>query len=247
MIDFHCHLDLYPDPQTVLKGIIERNCHVLAVTTTPLAWEGTRSLVGHAPRVTVAAGLHPELVAARHKEVERLCMLIPETDFVGEVGLDGSKHHRASLALQCEVFEAVLRACELAGGRLLTVHSRGAASLVLDQLEAHAGAGVAVLHWFSGTQRDLQRAVELGCWFSVGPAMLQGEKGRHLASAMPSDRVLTETDGPFGRRGRSPLMPWDVSDAEVDLAVLWGISVTEARGRISTNLGRLLGVLQERR
>ena len=38
MIDFHCHLDLYPDPRAVLDGIDARGTYVLAVTTTPKAW-----------------------------------------------------------------------------------------------------------------------------------------------------------------------------------------------------------------
>lgn len=244
MIDFHCHLDLYEDPGVVLKAVVERNCYVLAVTTTPLAWEGTCGLVGQTPRVKVAAGLHPEVVAARHHEVDQLCGLVPETQYVGEIGLDGSKPHRQSLSLQREVFDAVLCACESTGGRIMTIHSRGAISLVLDHLEAHRDAGVPVLHWFSGTRGELDRAIQLGCWFSVGPAMLRGDKGRRLASSMPPHRVLTETDGPFARRGRTPLMPWDVNEAEIVLAALWSVSRAEVERRLTTNLGRLIGKAQ---
>ena len=39
MIDFHCHLDLYPKPSTVIREIAKRGTFVLAVTTTPKAWE----------------------------------------------------------------------------------------------------------------------------------------------------------------------------------------------------------------
>ena len=115
--------------------------------------------------------------------------LLSETHYVGEIGLDGSRQHRATLAKQREVFKTILNACEAAGGRVMTVHSRGATSLVLDYLERFDKAGLPVLHWFSGTQTELRRAIELGCWFSVGPAMLQAEKGRRLASLMPPDRV----------------------------------------------------------
>jgi len=100
------------------------------------------------------------------------------------------------------------------------------------------------MHWFSGTHAELRRAIELGCWFSVGPAMLRGEKGRRLASLMPTDRVLTETDGPFARRGRDPLMPWDAVEAETGLAVLWCVPVGEVRQRLGRNLQRLVGDVQ---
>ena len=116
LIDFHCHLDLYEDPQDVLRQAVRRKCFVLAVTTTPLAWEGTRALVGSTRGVEVAAGLHPELVATRYREVGRICDLVSETPYVGEIGLDGSKRHRPSLSIQRQTFESVLRACESNGG-----------------------------------------------------------------------------------------------------------------------------------
>ena len=43
--------------------------------------------------VKVAIRLHPELVARRHREVEKFCALLPETYYVGEIGLDGSRSH----------------------------------------------------------------------------------------------------------------------------------------------------------
>lgn len=239
MIDFHCHLDLYDNPSSVLSEAVRQRCYVLAVTTTPLAWKGTQSLVGNAPRVQVAVGLHPELVATRQNEIHQLCELLPETRYVGEIGLDGSSPHRSSLSVQRKVFETVLQACELAGGRIMTIHSRGAASLVLDYLETYEKAGLPVLHWFSGTRAELDRAVELGCWFSVGPAMLRGEKGRRLASLMPLDRILTETDGPLARLKNSPLMPWNVDVAEKGLGTLWELDHNTVRRQLNQNLRNL--------
>ena len=240
MIDFHCHLDLYDNPSGVLKEAVKQQCYILAVTTTPLAWEGTRSLVGNAPRVQVAVGLHPELVATRQNEIHQLCALLSETRYVGEIGLDGSTPHRFSLSVQREVFETVLQACEFAGGRIMTIHSRGAASLVLDYLETYEKAGLPILHWFSGTRAELERAIELGCWFSVGPAMLRGEKGRRLASLMPLDRVLTETDGPLARLEHSPLMPWDVEEAEKGLGTLWNLHYNTVKRQLNQNLRQLV-------
>ncbi len=208
-----------------------------------MAWEGTCTLIGDTPRVRVAAGLHPELVATRHREVDRLCSLLAETRYVGEIGLDGSKPHRASLPLQRDVLNTILSACEIAGGRIMTLHSRAAASLVLDHLEEHSEAGIPVLHWFSGTDAELKRAIKLDCWFSVGPAMLKAKKGRRLASSMPIDRVLTETDGPFARRGRAPLMPWDVYEAETALAQLWNVPRSTVEERLSRNLRQLASML----
>lgn len=240
MIDFHCHLDLYPQPDLVLDRVIQERMYVLAVTTTPRAWQGTNKLVERASHVRIAAGLHPELVEERHAEVELLCSLVSETRYVGEVGLDGSPKCRASVSRQQDVFHRILSACAREGGRILSIHSRGAASAVLGALETCPEAGTPVLHWFSGTASDLRRAIDLGCWFSVGPAMLEKEKGCGLARRMPRDRILTETDGPFGNRRGEPLMPWDVEDAVSRLAGIWGMPPTGAADQISANCRRLL-------
>lgn len=99
MIDFHCHIDLYSDPEAVLAEVDARGTYVLAVTTTPKAWRGTKKLVGDRKRVRVALGLHPEIVSQRHQEVPLLCGLLPEARYVGEIGIDGSPPHRESLDL----------------------------------------------------------------------------------------------------------------------------------------------------
>jgi TatD DNase family protein len=51
--------------------------------------------------------------------------------------------------------------------------------------------------------------------------MLANEKGRALASRMPRDRILTETDGPFAKVGERSALPWDVQRAVAGLAALW--------------------------
>lgn len=241
MIDLHCHLDLYPDPEAVTRRAIAENIYVLAVTTTPLAWDGTRTLVGNGSRIRVAVGLHPELVAERASEVDLVCERIADSKYVGEVGLDGSPNHIGTLERQAEVFHRILDSCALHGGRILTIHSRGAASPVLDVLAAHPGAGKAVLHWFSGSRSELSRAIAQGCWFSVGPAMLRGKKGRDLAAEMPRDRVLTESDGPFARLGERPLFPWDVSQAVTILSEIWDIDANAAGRLVHSNFRNLLG------
>lgn len=236
MIDFHCHLDLYPEPAAVLDQMRARHMFALVVTTTPKAWRETSRLVGSAGKIRVSPGLHPELVGERFTEAPLLSHFIERSRYVGEVGLDGSAHLKGTYKKQEEVFERVLRDCAGFGRRVISIHSRAASKGVLDVLGHQADVGIPVLHWFSGSLKDLERAVSLGCWFSVGPAMLRAAKGRALAEAMPKDRVLTETDGPFARVGNDPLMPWDVELAERELGEIWGVSIDEAKHQIHKNL-----------
>ncbi|MGB5086733.1 MAG: Qat anti-phage system TatD family nuclease QatD [Methylocystis silviterrae] len=239
MIDFHCHLDLYPDPHAVVRECVARGVYVLSVTTTPSAWAGTAALARDAPRILTALGLHPQLVHERKGELPLFERLLPEVRYVGETGLDGGPEYKHHWQDQVAAFTRILEMSEHAGGRILSVHSRRAARPVLDTLAAHPGAGLPILHWFSGTPRELAQAVELGCWFSIGPAMLAGEKGRALAARMPRDRILTETDGPFAQLDGRAALPWDAEQAVVALAELWGESVPKVRAQIGVNLRHL--------
>jgi TatD DNase family protein len=137
------------------------------------------------------------------------------------------------------VFDRILELCEGAGGRTLSIHSRRATSAVLDRLEANRGAGRPILHWFSGTVRELSRAVQLGCWFSVGPAMLASEKGRALTAKMPRDRLLTETDGPFAQVDGTSALPWDSARTVPHLAQIWGDATEAVERQLLANLRKL--------
>jgi TatD DNase family protein len=239
VIDFHCHLDLYPDPFSVAAKCRNHDLYVLSVTTTPSAWPKSRTLAADGDRIRVALGLHPQLAHERKSELGLFDELIRQTRYVGEVGLDGGPELRAFQHDQMQVFDHVLASCKEAGGRILSIHSRRATAQVIDRLCAHPDAGTPILHWFSGSLAELDRAIAHNCWFSVGASMLSSRKGQSLISRMPRDRVLTETDGPFAHAGGAPLMPWDVHEAQTRLFDLWNITQDEGHVLLRDNLRRL--------
>ena len=242
MIDFHCHLDLYPDPRDLVEKCEREGIHTLSVTTTPSAWHGTLALAKGATHIHTALGLHPELAHERRFELDLFDRLLPETKYVGEIGLDRTPGTEDRWPHQRAVFEHVLASCERAGGRIMSIHSRRAARGVLDWLERFPRAGTPILHWFSGTISELNRAERLGCWFSIGPAMLRGERGRALASRMPRDRVLTESDGPFARVGDRAAEPTDIAQAIRELEGIWGIDEGEVSERLLQNYQQLVSM-----
>lgn len=242
MIDFHCHLDLYPDPAAIRDECIRRGIYVLSVTTTPSAWKGTSDLAVRAERIRTAVGMHPQLAHERQSELGLFDTFLPETRYVGEIGLDGDPRFRRHWNIQTTVFEHVLKTCRATGGRILSIHSRRASGPVLDYIEKFKDAGTPVLHWFSGSLRDLDRAIKLGCWFSVGPAMLAGQNGKTLAARMPSERVLTESDGPFAQIDGRSVLPWDVQSAVNALAEMWSLSAEGVSHRLQQNLRNLLAL-----
>lgn len=239
MIDFHCHLDLYPDPHGVARACADRGLYVLSVTTTPSAWAGTCGLATGASRIRTALGLHPQLAHQRKQELPLFERLIGEARYVGEIGLDGTPEFKRYWDEQMQVFTRVLDVCAAAGGRVLSLHSRRAAAAIMDEIESRPGVGTPILHWFSGSNGELARAVALGCWFSVGPAMLKGEKGRELVARMPKDRVLTESDGPFAQVDGRSAWPWEAGNAVFELSRIWGEEPAVIEEQLMRNLERL--------
>ncbi|MFC1734746.1 Qat anti-phage system TatD family nuclease QatD [Candidatus Hydrogenedentota bacterium] len=241
MIDFHCHLDLYPDALKLLPTVAERNVFTLVVTTSPRAWQATSRVFANYDNIEVAVGLHPEVVEKKVGERALLLSCLSKARFVGEVGLDGSRMHQGTMPLQKAILNDVLTECERIGGKVLSIHSRNAASPVLDLVEKHCRKSTPVLHWFSGTLQETRRAVALGCWFSVGPAMVRGAKGCAILQELPKDRVLPETDGPFAKNGSAPLMPWEAIRIADTVAPLWGMTEDGICAQMKHNLSTFLG------
>lgn len=241
-VDFHCHLDLYPDHAAAVDQCERDGIFTLAVTTTPKAWPRNQELASRTRYVRVALGLHPQLVAEREDEISLWEELLPLTRYVGEVGLDAGPRFYKSLERQKQVFAHVLTQCAVTGDKVLTVHSIRAAKIVLDMIEQYMPPprGQVVLHWFTGTIAEARRAVDLGCYFSVNAEMLASEKRSAVVRALPLDKLLTETDGPFTQTLNRPTRPSDVGIVVDALAGLFNQNHLSMAARVLTNLKALL-------
>ena len=213
LVDFHCHLDLYSDHAAAFAECERLGIHTLTVTTTPRAWQHNRELAAKTRYVRAALGMHPQLVAERASEISLFEEYIGQTQYIGEVGLDAGPRFYRSLELQKEIFGQVLKLCAKAGGKIVSVHSVRTATTVLDMVEEilPCGSCCIVLHWFTGSKKEAQRALQLGCYFSVNAEMMKSDRHRNMVAALPLDRILTETDGPFCQRNGQPIRPQDVS------------------------------------
>lgn len=242
LIDFHCHLDLYPNPHAVALEAAARGVYVLSVTTTPSAFKGTLDLAPANSRIRTALGLHPELAIQRAHELPLFEKLLPQTAYVGEVGLDGSRQHRKTLDHQARILMDILVMCARAGGKTISLHSREARPRLLELLSIEPLAGTPVLHWFTGSAKEIAQAEELGCWFSVGPAMLANERGRQALSLMSRNRIIPETDGPFTENKGRVLMPWDAMTIEETLGNIWEESLEDVRRTLIDNFRQLVNL-----
>lgn len=154
------------------------------------------------PFIKLAVGLHPWWVSADEgclaEELRAFDGSLPETRYVGEVGLDFSKRRMATRDAQLWAFRHIANACAKDGGKVLSIHCVKAYDDVLSILD-NSGCFVScacIFHWFSGSFPQLTQAANAGCFFSVSARMLETKRGREYAKAIPLRKLLLETDAP---------------------------------------------------
>jgi TatD DNase family protein len=234
--DTHCHVNLYPDPGEVREQIARDCMRVVHVTTSPAEYVECAAAGGSTG--ALAPGLVPQEIGELAPQLDLFCELIAAARFVGEVGLDYVTEDQGERQLQRSVFERILRCCEDCGDRILTIHSRRAAADVITMLDGFRGTPI--LHWFSGTQEQVRAAPE-NVYFSINTAMIVSRRGRNLIAAMPRDRLLLETDGPFVRIDERPVRPHDLYLVVDFFARQWGCSAMEAAAQLAANFSGLEG------
>jgi TatD DNase family protein len=241
LVDFHCHLDLYPDFESLVSECEAAGVHTLAVTTTPRAWARNHALASRTTHVSAALGLHPQVVATRRHEVDLWESLLGGSKYVGEVGLDSGPQYFRSLDQQKQVFQRVLQACSRLGEKILSVHSVRSVSAVLDMVETNLALDRSklVLHWFTGTAAEARRAIDLGCYFSINAPMADNPRTGKIVAALPLDRILTETDGPFTRVGGKPSRPTDAAESLRAIANVRGQSIADVQEIVNKNFASI--------
>ena len=196
LIDAHCHVDLYPDYAALIEETEAAHIYTIAVTNTPSVFRHCLSLTQGKRFIRTALGLHPQLVRERHHELALIPELLGQTKYVGEIGLDFVTQDDQERALQRQAFARILEMCADVGDKVLTIHSRRAATEVVDMI-GNAYPGTVILHWYSGTTKVLEKAISYGFYFSINTSMIKSTKGREIVKRIPEDRLLTESDGPF--------------------------------------------------
>jgi TatD DNase family protein len=239
--DFHCHIDLYPDPVAMIASCEENRIVTLAMTTTPKAWPQNRQWAAQSVYTHTAVGLHPEVVGERHRELPLLEQYMKESRLVGEIGLDGSPQYRKSWNEQTIVFTRALATAQRLGGRVVSIHSRRAANEVVRCLQEHTTPErvLPILHWFSGSAVAARKAVSLGCYFSINHCTLGNDAGIALVRSLPQERLLTETDGPLTSLRDRESEPPDVVMITERLGAVRSLPAQDMRTVIRTNAQRV--------
>lgn len=236
--DAHAHLDPAIDPADLL-GL---QAVIFAATRSLTEFAGTKAR--RDPLVVWGVGVHPARSDALQEfTVERFTRAILATPLVSEVGLDRRGH--VSLAKQLAVLHQVFEVLQ-ENPRIVSVHSAGATTDVLDVVQRHQAKGV-ILHWWQGSAADTSRALELGCWFSINEAELRRPR---VLGRVPPERIFTETDHPYGDKFSTTARPGGVDTIEAAIARRYGL--LGAREMVWNNLSIIatatgtLGLFPER-
>lgn len=228
-LDTHAHIDP-ATPRSDLEGLSA----VIFAMTRSLA-EATAVQGRDDSHVLWAVGCHPGVADAQEAfDRAHFAELLGGAAAVGELGLDGTSV--VPMDRQREVLRLALGEL-VAQPRIVSLHSHRAHGPLLDELATTPAPGL-ILHWWLGSAAQTRRAVELGCYFSVNAAMVTRQGALR---EVPPDRILTETDHPYGdRKGPSPRLPGRVEPVEAALSRRWGIDEAHARVRVWQNLSHLL-------
>jgi len=245
--DTHAHLDACAEPADELvararEAGVER---IVSVGSGLASCHETLTLARRHSGVYAALGIHPhqaaEPDASRLDELRQL-LADERAVAVGETGLDFYRDY-APHDRQRELFERHLElAAEL--GKTLVVHTRAASDEIATALEPFEGT--VVLHCFSAPEL-LPVALDRGYYLSFAGNVTypKAEELREAARAVPTDRLLTETDSPYlapqPRRGR-PNEPANVVHTVAALAEARSEDPAELAAQLDANASAAFGL-----
>ncbi len=185
-------------------------------------WAG----VGHYP-LEVSA---PEVDALRELAADEMVVAI------GEIGLDfehvGGPDHGLQRDRLDEMFTLALE-LDLP----VSIHNRGADAEVADAISRHRGLR-GVMHYFALEWDWAERFLDLGFYLSFAGLITRPSRTglREVVKRCPADRLLLETDSPYGnaqKRMGVPNRPEYLLDTAEVVAELRGVSLSEL-GEVET-------------
>jgi TatD DNase family protein len=249
MIDSHTHLDACEPPVAELVAAAEAAgvTRMVTVGTDGASCRAALAAAEDFPQVYAAIGRHPSSSTgfddADFAELEALASH-EKCVAIGETGLDYYRDY-APREDQRRAFEAQIELAR-ATGKPLVIHTRAADDDTLATLDARAGGLRVILHCFSMASRVRECLAHERWWFSfAGNATYpKAQDLREAAIAIPSGRLLVETDAPYLApqpvRGK-PNQPANVVATAEALALERRVSYAELERSIEDSAAALFG------
>jgi TatD DNase family protein len=204
-VDSHCHLDARefdPDREAVLARARAAGVTMQVLPAVDVAGFDAVRTLAHRAGLAYALGIHPLYVdRAADGDLERLAAALgthrddPRLVAVGEIGLD---HFVPGLdrARQEHFYAEQLKLARRFGLPVI-LHVRRSADGLLKQLRRIEVAG-GIAHAFNGSEAQARQFAARGFKLGFGGAMSfeRALQIRHLASQLPDEVPVLETDAP---------------------------------------------------
>ena len=91
-------------------------------------------------------------------------------------------------------FESLLSSAEKFQ-KPVSIHSRKSLDDIFEIMTSY-DTKHALLHWFDGSKKQLQKAMDMNFYVSFGPVMIYANDKQNLLSKTDESKILVETDGP---------------------------------------------------
>ncbi|WP_318282022.1 TatD family hydrolase [Parageobacillus toebii] len=233
-IDFHVHIDFYPNPKSIADLYEKNKIYTLFVTNLPELYVKHLLTFSNYKYIRLALGFHPQLVEEYELNTEIVNHSLETCRYIGEVGLDFYRETEEAKLQQIKVFEYLTQPI-FNRGKVYSIHSRNADDTVLSILENNH-VKHAVFHWYTGKLTTLNKIIDKGYYFSVNYKMLTTHKGKEIIKRLPKERILFETDGPFIRYKNRITSPADIENIYRDFEEV----IPDFKNIVFTNFKRLM-------
>lgn len=253
LVDSHCHLDLMTgtQPDTVIAAARQQGVtYCLSVAVDLSSFATVADIARRFANVFISIGIHPNSARDQDTDVDTLCRLAedPAVVAVGETGLDYYRSH-GDLTWQHERFRTHIRAARHINKPLI-IHNRDATADTLRILQEEQAATVGgVMHCFSEDWHIAKQVLDLGFYISFsGIVTFKSAKTlQAVATRVPADRLLVETDSPYltpvPHRGQAN-QPAYVRHVAEFIANLRGIRLEKLAETTTENFFRLFNTAQ---
>jgi len=255
LVDSHCHLDRLDLSQVdgklngLLAAAAEQDVgHFLCVSINLEDYPAMLKIAEQHDRVSASVGLHPNEQDGHDPDVNELVEYAkhPKIVAIGETGLDYFRSE-GDLDWQRDRFRRHIAAAKQSGKPLI-IHSRDAKEDTLRILEEEsAGETGGVMHCFTGDWDMAQRAMDLNFYISFSGIVTfkSARELQEVATRMPAERYLIETDSPYlapvPHRGK-PNQPAFVRHVAEFIAELRGESYEQVAAATTENFRTLFKV-----
>jgi len=199
LFDSHIHLSdsaYDEDLNYIIKGMEHMKIKACCVSMDFLNSKKTLEISKQSELIFPFIGIHPECA---NDDLDEMISLIQDNidiiSGIGEIGLDPTYiQSDDDKKNQFRVFESLLSVAEKYQ-KPISIHSRKSLDDIFEIMTSYKTKH-ALLHWFDGSKKQLQKAMDMDFFVSFGPVMIYANDKQTLLTKTNEEKILVETDGP---------------------------------------------------